>query len=170
MNSKAINMNIIGIPLPIYLVIATVIAITLALGWLPSGMLGALIVMMVFGGLFNVLGNNLPIIKTYLGGGAIVCIFAPAILVYAGLIPTDVISNIDSFMNTTGFLNFYIAALITGSILGMDRSLLLKAAIRFLPVALCAMTMAILAVPYDGWRNGSWCRSSFWHVCTSLRC
>jgi CCS family citrate carrier protein len=146
MNSKAINMNIIGIPLPIYLVIATVIAITLALGWLPSGMLGALIVMMVFGGLFNVLGNNLPIIKTYLGGGAIVCIFAPAILVYAGLIPTDVISNIDSFMNTTGFLNFYIAALITGSILGMDRSLLLKAAIRFLPVALCAMTMAILAV------------------------
>ena len=52
----------------------------------------------------------------------------------------------DSFMNTTGFLNFYIAALITGSILGMNRTLLLRAAVRFLPVALCAMTFAILLV------------------------
>ncbi|MGN0293615.1 MAG: 2-hydroxycarboxylate transporter family protein, partial [Lachnospiraceae bacterium] len=144
------SIRIAGIPLPAYLLITAVVAVTLVTGWLPSGMLGALMVMMVFGGLFNVLGNNLPIIKTYLGGGAIVCIFASAALVYAGLIPADVVANIDEFMNTTGFLNFYIAALITGSILGMDRSLLLKAAIRFLPVALCAMTMAILAVGIVG--------------------
>jgi Na+/citrate or Na+/malate symporter len=102
--------------------------------------------MMVFGGLFNIIGNNLPIVKTFLGGGAIVCIFASAALVYAGLIPKDVVESIDQFMNKTGFLNFYIAALITGSILGMDRTLLLKAAVRFLPVALCAMTVAILSV------------------------
>ncbi|MGN0294104.1 MAG: 2-hydroxycarboxylate transporter family protein [Lachnospiraceae bacterium] len=144
------SIRIAGISLPVYLLITAVVAVTLVKGWLPSGMLGALMVMMVFGGLFNVLGNNLPIIKTYLGGGAIVCIFASAALVYAGLIPADVAANIDEFMNTTGFLNFYIAALITGSILGMDRSLLLKAAIRFLPVALCAMTMAILAVGFVG--------------------
>lgn len=144
------SIRIAGIPLPAYLLITAVVAVTLVKGWLPSGMLGALMVMMVFGGMFNVLGNNLPIIKTYLGGGAIVCIFASAALVYAGLIPADVVANIDEFMNTTRFLNFYIAALITGSILGMDRSLLLKAAIRFLPVALCAMTMAILAVGLVG--------------------
>lgn len=36
------------------------------------------------------------------------------------------------------------------SILGMSRSLLLRAAIRFLPVALCAMTMAIFAVGVVG--------------------
>jgi Na+/citrate or Na+/malate symporter len=53
-------------------------------------------------------------------------------------------------MNVTGFLNFYIAALITGSILGMSRTLLLRASIRFLPVALCAMTCAILAVGLVG--------------------
>lgn len=43
-----------------------------------------------------------------------------------------------------------IAALITGSILGMNRKLLLKAAVRFLPVALCAMTFAILSVGIVG--------------------
>ena len=60
------------------------------------------------------------------------------------------VENVNSFMNTTGFLNFYIAALITGSILGMNRKLLLKAAVRFLPVAICAMTFAILAVGIVG--------------------
>ena len=140
---KALDMEIMGIQLPLYLLITAVTAAAMAVRWLPSGMLGALLVMMVFGGLFNVVGNNLPIVKTYLGGGAIVCIFASAALVYAGLIPEGVVENINGFMNTTGFLNFYIAALITGSILGMDRSLLLRASVRFLPVAVCAMTMAI---------------------------
>ncbi|MGC6174243.1 2-hydroxycarboxylate transporter family protein [Lacrimispora sp. 38-1] len=140
------SIKISGIPLPIYLAFTAVTAVSIAMKWLPSGMIGALLVMMIFGGLFNIIGNNLPIVKTFLGGGAIVCIFASATLVYTGLIPENVVENVDQFMNKTGFLNFYIAALITGSILGMDRSLLLKAAVRFLPVALCAMTVAILSV------------------------
>jgi len=144
--SGIMNIKISGIPLPVYLGFTAITAVSIAMKWLPNGMIGALLVMMVFGGLFNIIGNNLPIVKTFLGGGAIVCIFASATLVYAGLIPTDVVENVDQFMNSTGFLNFYIAALITGSILGMDRTLLLKAAVRFLPVALCAMTVAILAV------------------------
>ena len=143
---KVKSIKISGIPLPIYLGFTIITAVSIAMKWLPSGMIGALLVMMVFGGLFNIIGNNLPIVKTFLGGGAIVCIFASAALVYAGLIPKDVMENVDQFMNKTGFLNFYIAALITGSILGMDRTLLLKAAVRFLPVALCAMTVAILSV------------------------
>ncbi|MDO5411150.1 MAG: 2-hydroxycarboxylate transporter family protein [Lachnospiraceae bacterium] len=144
------TVKITGIPLPVYMAITLIVVMSIKMKWIPSGMLGALIVMMVFGGLFNIIGNNLPIVKTFLGGGAIVCIFASAVLVYTGLIPEVVVANIDNFMNEVGFLNFYIAALITGSILGMDRSLLLKAAIRFLPVALCAMTMAIMAVGIVG--------------------
>lgn len=144
------GIEIYGIGLPIYLVIFLLVFIAMLIGWLPGGMLGAMLIMMVFGGLFNLIGNNTPIVKTYLGGGAIVCIFASAILVYVHVIPEAVVENVDAFMNTTGFLNFYIAALITGSILGMSRSLLLRAAVRFLPVALCAMTMAMLMVGLVG--------------------
>ena len=147
---KLSNIQVYGIGLPLYLVIFAAIFGAMMLGWLPDGMLGAFMVMMVFGGLFNIIGNNCPIVKTYLGGGAIVCIFASAILVYTNVVPKGVVENIDTFMNTTGFLNFYIAALITGCILGMSRTLLLRAAIRFLPVALCAMTVAILAVGVVG--------------------
>ncbi len=146
--------EICGISLPLYLGIFALVFVAMCLGWLPGGMLGAFMIMMVFGGLFNVIGNNLPIVRTYLGGGAIVCIFASAGLVYGNVIPEAVIENVDNFMNTTGFLNFYIAALITGCILGMSRTLLLRASIRFLPVALCAMTMAILAVGVVGMLMG----------------
>lgn len=142
--------EIMGISLPVYLMITVLTGFVMLMGWMPKGMIGAFAVMMVFGGLFNAVGNNLPIVKTYLGGGAIVCIFAAAAMVTFGLIPDAVVENVDTFMNTTGFLNFYIAALITGSILGMNRTLLLRAAVRFLPVALCAMTMAIIAVGVVG--------------------
>lgn len=144
------NIKIAGIPLFIYLLLTIVTVAAIGFHWLPSGMLGALLIMMVFGGLFNIIGNNLPIVKTFLGGGAIVCIFASAALVYTKVIPDYVVENVSQFMGETGFLNFYIAALITGSILGMDRTLLLKAAVRFLPVALCAMTMAIICVGIVG--------------------
>lgn len=39
-----------------------------------------------------------------------------------------------NFMKGESFLDFYIAALITGSILGMDRKLLIRASARYLPV------------------------------------
>ena len=151
---KLFDIQIYGIGLPLYFAIFVLVFAAMRLQLLPGGMIGAFLVMMIFGGLFNIIGNNCPIVKTYLGGGAIVCIFASAGLVYAGLVPDAVIENVDTFMNTTGFLNFYIAALITGSILGMSRTLLLRAAVRFLPVALCAMSMAILAVGIVGMLMG----------------
>lgn len=147
---KLNEVEIFLFPLPLYIVIFALVFIAMKLSFLPKGMLGALMVMMVFGGLFNYIGNHLPIVKTYLGGGAIVCIFASAALVFTNVIPAEVVKNVKDFMNNTGFLNFYIAALIAGSILGMNRNLLLKAAIRFLPVALCAMTFGIFLVGIAG--------------------
>ena len=150
-NKKGImDILIAGIPLPIYIGLLVIVFGLMLAGKLPKGMIGAFAVMMAFGGIFNVIGNKTPIVKTYLGGGAIVCIFASAALVYFKVIPEEVVENVNAFMNTTGFLNFYIAALITGSILGMSRELLLKTSVRFLPVALIAMTMAILLVGVVG--------------------
>ena len=84
-----------------------------------------------------------PIIRSYLGGGAIVVLFGTALLNYFNLLPAltetledgtkvynmacnyDLVGNITTFFKPTGaFLDFYIAALITGSILGMNSTLL----------------------------------------------
>ena len=67
-------------------------------------------------------------------------------------------------MNEVGFLDFYIAALITGSILGMDRELLKKAAVRFLPVSFLSMAVAALMAGIVGILTGQGFRETVLYV------
>lgn len=76
-----------GIDIKMFLIIAAVIIGATVLGVLPGGMVGAFLFLMIFGELLNKIGNITPIIKTFLGGGAIVCIFGGSALVYWNVIP-----------------------------------------------------------------------------------
>jgi Na+/citrate or Na+/malate symporter len=110
--------------------------------------------MIVLGAIFNWIGDHTPIIKSYLGGGAIVCIFGAALLVYFHILPDgtydlplkagfNLVGAINSFFKGDGgFLDWYIAALITGSILGMNRKLLVKAAARYFPAIFGGLILA----------------------------
>lgn len=125
---------------------------------LPLGMLGMFGLMIVLGTVFNEIGEKTPIIRSYLGGGAIVTIFATSAMVYLDLFPDAVVlasineatgavkisGGMQTFFATTGgFLDWYIAALITGSILGMNRKLLAKASARFLPAILGGVVVSL---------------------------
>ena len=63
-------------------------------------------------------------------------------------------------MTSGGFLNFYIAALITGSILGMDSKLLVKAGARYAAPLLAGvlgsfvLAGAVAGVIGYGWKDG----------------
>lgn len=153
--SKLKTIKISGITLPFYVLIATLILVTAKLEILPTNMVGALAIMMVLGSLFATIGSNTPIVKTYLGGGAVFCIFASSALATFNILPESVIDNCTDFMNNVGFLDFYIAALITGSILGMNRGLLKKAAIRFLPISFVSMACAALVGGLVGMISGN---------------
>lgn len=142
--SKINEIKIMGMSLPVYIIAAFVILYAAMTGILPENMVGALAIMMVLGSALNLMGNKIPIIRSYLGGGAVFCIFASSALATFGILPSAVIENCKDFMNNVGFLDFYIAALITGSILGMNRDLLKKAAVRFLPISFLSMACAIL--------------------------
>jgi Na+/citrate or Na+/malate symporter len=144
------DVKIMGFDLKMFIVIAVVIVAACALGVLPEGMVGAFLFMMVFGALLNQIGNVTPIIKTFLGGGAIVCIFGGSALCYWHVIPEAVVESCTTFMKGGGFLDFYIAALITGSILGMNRKLLIRAAIRYLPCIIGSVGLAVLFVSVFG--------------------
>lgn len=141
---KLKEIKIMGMSLPMYLLAAVVILYAAMTGILPENMVGALAVMMILGSALNLMGNKIPMIRSYLGGGAVFCIFASSALATFGILPKVVVENCKDFMNNVGFLDFYIAALITGSILGMDRDLLKKAAVRFLPISFLSMTCAVL--------------------------
>ena len=144
--------KLFDLPWYIFAIFAVVVLAAAYLGVLPQGMAGCFAFMIVLGTILNEIGDRTPIIRSYLGGGAIVIIFGSALLDYFGLLPhllktledgtkvyanfvkLDLVGNISTFFKPTGaFLDFYIAALITGSILGMNRKLLVKAAARYFP-------------------------------------
>ncbi|GAA0181034.1 2-hydroxycarboxylate transporter family protein [Clostridium sediminicola] len=135
METKSIHQEekfkILGMPAWFFAVACVIILISSYMGKLPGGMIGAFAYMIALGTIAGILGNNTPIIKDYLGGGPIVAIFGSAFMVYLGIMPEATINVVTDFMKGGGFLSFYIAALICGSILGMDSKLLVKAGARY---------------------------------------
>ncbi|MGL5437190.1 MAG: 2-hydroxycarboxylate transporter family protein [Lachnospiraceae bacterium] len=142
------GLKLFNLPWPIFLILAAVIFLALGLGVLPKGMIGAFAFMIILGTIFSEVGNRMPIVRTYLGGGPVIVIFGSATLVYLGIINQGTVEIVDNFMKTNGFLDFYIAALITGSILGMNRKMLISAAFRYLPAIIggvaCALGLAFV--------------------------
>jgi len=135
--------KIMGLSLPLFAILSVIVFIGAYLEVLPKGMIGAYALMMIVGAIFNEIGTHLPIVKDYLGGGAIVIIFGSAALVTYGVFPESSVAIMTNFMKGEGFLDFYIAALITGSILGMNRELLVRAAIRYLPAIIGGVVAAL---------------------------
>lgn len=132
------------IPITLLMMVASYLEI------LPKGMLGAFPVLILLGAIFDYIGNKTPIINSYLGGGPIVIIFASAALVYYNIFPQSTVTIIKNFMGVEGFLDFYIAALVTGSILGMNKKLLIKAIFRYLPIIIGGVAMALIAAGITG--------------------
>lgn len=156
--------KIMGMSIQMFLLIIVVVLVTTYMEVLPTGMIGAFPLMMVIGVIFNELGNRLPIVKDYLGGGPIIIIFGSAALMTFNLIPESAGTIMTNFMKGEGFLDFYIAALITGSILGMDRKLLIKAAVRYLPVILGGVIVSFGLVSAVGAIMGYGAKDALFYV------
>ncbi|UUV19532.1 2-hydroxycarboxylate transporter family protein [Fusobacteria bacterium ZRK30] len=136
--------KLLGLEMKYFIPITAVVLGAAFTGALPKGMEGVIPFLLIMGVLLNEIGNRTPIIKDYFGGGPIVAIFAAAALVTYNVLPETVVSSSATFMKSGGFLNFYIAALITGSILGMDTKLLIKAGLKYLPVIIGGVFVSIL--------------------------
>lgn len=143
-----------GMPWYVFAIFAVIVLAATYMGILPKGMIGAIPLMLVFGTILDEIGAKVPIVNSYLGGGAIVIIFGSAAGVYYHLLPQEAIKTITNFMKGEGFLDFYIAALITGSILGMNRKLLIKAALRYLPALIGGVAVAIALAALVGAATG----------------
>lgn len=162
--------KIFALPPKYFALFAVVVLLSAMLGVLPAGMAGCFAFMIVCGAILQEIGDNLPIVNTFLGGGPVVIIFGMGFLRYVNFFGVfDVISgligktgftkilmtNIDTFFKPAGaFLDFYIAALITGSILGMNRKLLVKAAARYFPAIFGAIALSFGLVALAGHFSG----------------
>ncbi|MEG2576416.1 MAG: 2-hydroxycarboxylate transporter family protein, partial [Glutamicibacter sp.] len=128
-----------GLPIWLYLTMAAVVLIAAVTGKLPGGMLPGFAVAMLLGGLLIWFGNLFPIVRDF-GLPTILCTFVPALVMFYGFMPEAIVTVVTDFITTHGFLDFFVAAVIAGSILGAPRALLLKAGPRFaIPLVSCIL-------------------------------
>lgn len=137
------DMKILGLPLPLYMIVLLLTVACMVAGCVPNSLVPAFLVLMVFGEGLNTIGKTVPVVKTYLGG-SVICILGTAAIQATGIIPQQTYETLDYFVNDSGFLVFYIAALITGSLFNIDRNLLLRATVKLLPIAVMSLAVGVL--------------------------
>lgn len=134
------------IPLPIYVLLIALLAAFTWLGTIKSDIATVIGFMAAFAFTLGELGKRLPIIKN-IGGAAVVVTFVPSYLAYRGWIPPQMSTVVESFFKSTGILYVFIAAVIVGSILSMDRSTLIKGFMKiFVPLFVGSNVAALVGV------------------------
>lgn len=134
--------TIAGIRWPYFVLLTAVLLVAGYLGALPDEMISGFAITMVMGGLLWWLGSIIPFIRDY-GAPTVFCVVLPAIIAGTGLLPESLVVAATNFTSEVGFIDFYIAALIAGSILGMPRKLLISAGARY-GVPLLGMVVIVL--------------------------
>lgn len=143
---KFFSFKIGVMPLGVFLSLLIVDLLLMQRNILPNDMLGAGSIMVVFGFACEEIGKRIPILKN-VGGKVIMATFLPSYLVYANLLPKQAVTSVTFFMKQTNFLYVFIACLIVGSILSMNRIVLIKALVRiFIPMAAALLVGSIVGV------------------------
>src|ERR1700751_3571836 len=133
---KLVDFRIGIVPLPIYVLLAPLVAFFILRDGKIASDLPTMIAVLALGGFGCAeIGKRLPVIRN-LGAAAFVATFVPSFRVYALLLPEGVLKPVAEFTKASNFLYLFIAAIIVGSIFGMDRQVLIKGFLKiFVPLA-----------------------------------
>ena len=134
--------KIYGMEWYIFLFFAVVVLAAIGFGIVPNQLIGAIAVMFTLGIILGEIGERLPIWNKYLGGGAILTFLVCGLVTYFGKMPEGVVEISKGWMSDYSFLNVFISFLVVGSLLGLDRKLLIKSATLYLPDILASLAGA----------------------------
>src|SRR5712664_2817991 len=128
------------IPLPVYLLLVDLLVAFVLINKVtdekaPEEISMVLAIMAVVGFTCAEIGRRIPVLRS-IGGSAIFATFIPSCLAFYHLLPTSLLQPVTTFFKNTNFLYLFITAIIVGSILGMDRRVLVKGFLKiFIPLA-----------------------------------
>lgn len=162
-NEKKLNFQVCGLSLkhfvPFFLIVMLVTytgmmpTVKLAEGLTATSFIATFAFLMSVGGIFFWLGDNIPFVNKYLGGACILPLFGASAMNYFGLVPETLQNGVKVLMNG-GFQDAYIACLLVGAVLVMDRKVLLSSTARYIPAILGSQVFALLFVLIGGLVTG----------------
>ncbi|MFT8210474.1 MAG: 2-hydroxycarboxylate transporter family protein [Symbiopectobacterium sp.] len=148
-----------SVPVALFIAIASVVFAASYEGYLPKNMIGGFSVIMTLGFLLAHVGHTIPVFKD-IGGPAILCLMVPSILVYFHPFNDNTMKTVHLLMKEANFLYFVIACLVVGSILGMNRKILIQGMVRmFVPLVIGTVTAVV-----TGLLVGKLCGYSLYHT------
>lgn len=136
--------KIYGMEWYIFAFFGAVVLLAIYYGIVPNQLIGAIAVMFTLGIILGEIGERIPIWNKYCGGGAILAFLVCGLLTYKGMMPEGVVAISKGWMNDYSFLNLFIAFLVVGSLLGLDRDMLIKSSVLYLPAILAGLVGAAL--------------------------
>ena len=89
--------------------------------------------MLALGIICNEIGERIPFWNSYIGGGLVLTFLVSAYLFTNKMVPAKYAKAVGMVMDQADFLSFFIVFLICGSILGLEKKLLLKSFAGYLP-------------------------------------
>jgi malate:Na+ symporter len=123
------------VPLPVHVVLALALSVAAASGKLSSELSPIIALLAVCSFTCLEVGQRIPVFRS-IGGPVILVTFLPSYLVFAHLLPPVVVKPILDFWKSSNFLYLFIPGIIVGSILSMDRKVLIGGFLRiFVPLA-----------------------------------
>jgi len=141
----------IGIlPLPVAVILTALLTAFIAMGKFPASgktpqdVCTMLAVLALGGFVCAEIGKRIPVIKD-IGGAAIFATFIPSYLAFHEYVPKVIVQTVTDFTTVTNFLYLFIACIIVGSILSMDRAVLIKGFLKiFIPLAAGSVAAALV--------------------------
>src|ERR1700682_5285715 len=141
---KLVEYRVGVVPLPVYLLLLGLMAGFVLLHKVPNEISMVLAIMMVGGFTCAEIGKRIPLLRS-VGGAAIFATFVPSCLAYYHFVPDSLLQPVTDFFKSTNFLYLFITAIIVGSILGMDRQVLIKGFLKiFIPLAVGSVVAALV--------------------------
>jgi CCS family citrate carrier protein len=141
---KLMEIRVGIVPLPVYILLLLLIAGFVTTGKVPSDISVSIAILTVGGFSCAELGKRMPFFRN-IGAAAIFATFIPSYLAFSHLLPGAVLKNVVDFTKSTNFLYLFISSIIVGSIVSMDRAVLIKGFLKiFVPLAIGSVVAGIV--------------------------
>lgn len=151
-----VKFNVLGLEFKYFFPLAVIVLICTYGGFLPTkkifsqgevtyvatSFVATSAFLWAIGGFLFWLGDNVPVVGKYMGGSVLFPLFGAAALRYFNLIP-EVLLNGTKVVMGSGLQDMYIAFLLVGSVLVMDRHILLSTTARYIPTVIGSQIFAI---------------------------
>jgi Na+/citrate or Na+/malate symporter len=132
------------IPVPVFVLLAAMTWYFVAADKIVTDLPMMIAVVALFGFACAEIGQRIPGVRS-VGGGAIFATFLPSALVFYHVLAPSLVTAVTQFTKASNFLYLYIAAIIVGSVFGIDRAMLIRGFVKiFAPLA--AGTVAAIIV------------------------